>query len=95
MPPPDDLSDDFVAEQLKKDAKENRLKYSSIGVEAFLPQRYGVDPLEAYNSLLQARESCTQAQYQVPQGHHQGNGQPQCLSAEGRGLSKPPWSAEE
>ena len=40
--PPDDttLTDDYVAKLLAKDAKESTIKYSSLGLQAFLPKRY-------------------------------------------------------
>lgn len=32
-----DFSDDYVAQLLAKDAKESSIKYSAVGLEAFLP----------------------------------------------------------
>jgi hypothetical protein len=32
-----DFSDDYVAEMLAKDAKDSSIKYSALGVSAFLP----------------------------------------------------------
>jgi hypothetical protein len=37
--PEDELSDDFVANLLKEEAKAKSDKYSSIGFEAFLPTK--------------------------------------------------------
>jgi hypothetical protein len=34
------LSDDYVASLLAKDAKESSIKYSALGMEAFLPSKY-------------------------------------------------------
>jgi hypothetical protein len=39
MPAEDDLSDDYVASVLAKDAKDSSLTYSAMGLEAFLPKR--------------------------------------------------------
>jgi hypothetical protein len=36
----DSLSDDYVASLLAKDAKESSIKYSALGMEAFLPSKY-------------------------------------------------------
>ena len=35
----DELSDDYVAKLLTKDAKESTIKYSALGLQAFLPKR--------------------------------------------------------
>ena len=35
-----DLADDYVAELLKQDAKASSIRYSALGLEAFLPRRY-------------------------------------------------------
>jgi hypothetical protein len=37
-----DFSDDYVASLLAKDAKESSIKYSALGLEAFLPSRYAI-----------------------------------------------------
>lgn len=39
----DALTDDYVASLLAKDAKESSIKYSAMGLQAFLPQRYVMD----------------------------------------------------
>lgn len=36
----DSLTDDFVAGILAKDAKESSIKYSAVGIDAFLPSKY-------------------------------------------------------
>lgn len=36
----DDLTDDYVASLLAKDAKESSIKYSSVGLEAFGRSKY-------------------------------------------------------
>ncbi len=40
MPLNHNLSDDYVAELLAKDAKSNTARYSSYGLNALLPKRY-------------------------------------------------------
>jgi hypothetical protein len=40
MPPNDYMSEDYVTELLKRDAKESSKKYSLIGVEALMPKRW-------------------------------------------------------
>ena len=39
MPKEEYLSDDFVASLLCRDAKENTIKYSALGLESLFPQR--------------------------------------------------------
>ena len=33
------MSEEYVADLLKKDAKDSSVKYSAMGLEAFLPKR--------------------------------------------------------
>lgn len=40
MPDTSEMSDDFVASLLAKDAKDSSIKYSALGMEAFLPKKY-------------------------------------------------------
>lgn len=37
--PTDELSDNYVAELLKKDAKASSARYASVGLQAYLPKR--------------------------------------------------------
>jgi hypothetical protein len=36
----EDFSDDYIAGLLAKDARDSSIKYSSLGLEAFLPNRF-------------------------------------------------------
>lgn len=36
----DDLTDDYVAKLLAKDARESSLKYSDLGMGAFIPSKW-------------------------------------------------------
>ena len=44
MPAEHSFSDDLVADLLKKDARESSIKYSALGLQAFLPKRYEPAP---------------------------------------------------
>lgn len=37
--PADELSDDYVAGLLANDAKDSSIKYSALGLQAFLPNK--------------------------------------------------------
>jgi hypothetical protein len=40
----EELSDDFVASLLSKEASEKNIKYSALGLQAFLPKRLAPRP---------------------------------------------------
>lgn len=40
MPADESISDDVIADLLKKDARESSIKFSALGLQAFLPKRY-------------------------------------------------------
>lgn len=45
------LTDEYVANLLAKDAKDSSIKYSALGMEAFLPSKF---VLKAYNIYTSA-----------------------------------------
>ena len=55
-----DLSDEYVAEALKQDARDSSIKYSTLGLEALLPKRCVVlwRKTTSLLSLSKANYSC-------------------------------------
>lgn len=43
MPDASEMTDDFVASLLTKDAKDSSIRYSALGIDAFLPKRYATE----------------------------------------------------
>jgi len=55
------LSDDYVASLLAKDAKESSIKYSALGMEAFLPSKYYLPRISVRFLLIIPKSAYKQA----------------------------------
>ena len=77
MPSKDELSEEALTEILKKEAKESSIKYSALGLEAFLPKRSGsqmiLRPVLTFGDF-KAHYRSPEAQHKILEKHHPGDG---------------------
>jgi hypothetical protein len=72
-------NDEHVAQLLSREARDKSLKYSALGLQAYLPRRYVRRPQSLENLVtnkrnLQAHGQSSQTQYTIPEEYSQRHG---------------------